>query len=128
MQRERRNFRRTGKSPIALRFFIAPLAAFAVILAFAGPLSAQRERPALDITGYVIDAELDTAAHHITAKTVVTFTAPPNLEVVNFGFHPALKITKITDAAGKLLDGERTADGSVRPQNHQDHRRSRQAA
>jgi predicted negative regulator of RcsB-dependent stress response len=34
--------------------------------------------------------------------------------VVNFGFHPALKVTKITDENGKLLDGERTADGSIR--------------
>ncbi len=76
---------------------------------------AQRiERPSLNITGYVIDAELDTAAHHLTAKTSVTFTAPDNAEVVNFGFHPALKITKITDDAGKVLTGERTADGSVR--------------
>ena len=79
------------------------------------PAAAQRaERPTLDITGYVIDAELDTAAHHLTAKAVVSFTAPPNLEVVNFGFHPALKVTKITDEGGKLLDGERTADGSIR--------------
>jgi len=76
--------------------------------------SAQRERPALDITGYVIDAELDTAAHHIAATAVVSFIAPPNLDVVSFGFHPALKITKITDESGKLLDGERTADGSIR--------------
>lgn len=76
---------------------------------------AQRvERPSLDITGYVIDAELDTAKHHITAKTQVTFTAPDNAELVTFGFHPALKITKITDDAGKTLTGERTADGSVR--------------
>ena len=34
--------------------------------------------------------------------------------MVNFGFHPALKVTKITDETGKLLDGERTADGSIR--------------
>ena len=34
--------------------------------------------------------------------------------MVNFGFHPALKVTKITDDAGKLLDGERTADGAIR--------------
>ena len=79
------------------------------------PAAAQRaERPTLDITGYVIDAELDPAAHHLTAKAVVSFTAPANLEVVNFGFHPALKITKISDESGKLLDGERTADGSIR--------------
>jgi hypothetical protein len=68
----------------------------------------------LNITGYVIDAELDTTAHHIAAKAEVSFTAPANLEVVNFGFHPALKVTKITDDGGKLLEGERTADGAIR--------------
>jgi len=78
------------------------------------PALAQRERPTLNVTGYVIDAELDTATHHLAATTVVTFTAPANLDVANFGFHPALKITKITDDSGKLLDGERTADGSIR--------------
>ena len=71
-------------------------------------------RPSLDITGYVIDAELDPATHHLSATATVTFTAPASLDVVTFGFHPALKIAKITDASGKLLDGERTADGSVR--------------
>ena len=81
----------------------------------AAPLSAQRpERPALNITGYVIDAEIDTATHHLAAKTVVAFTAPENLEMVSFGFHPALKITSITDENGKVLTGERTADGTVR--------------
>jgi tetratricopeptide (TPR) repeat protein len=78
------------------------------------PAAAQRERPALNITGYVIDAELDTTAHHLTATAVVSFTAPANLGVVTFGFHPALKVTKITDESGKLLDGERMADGSIR--------------
>ena len=88
--------------------------ALAVGFAIASPALAQRERPTLDVTGYNIDAELDTATHHIAATVVVTFTAPANLDVVNFGFHPALKITKITDGAGKLLDGERTADGAIR--------------
>jgi tetratricopeptide (TPR) repeat protein len=78
-------------------------------------LSAQRaERPALAISGYVIDAELDPATHHLAAKTVVTLTAPETLEVVSFGFHPALKITKISDESGKVLEGERTADGAIR--------------
>jgi hypothetical protein len=90
------------------------LLAFACAALTVLPASAQRERPALNITGYVIDAELDTTAHRLTATTVVSFTAPANLDVVNFGFHPALKVTKITDESGKLLDGERTADGSIR--------------
>src|SRR5271154_2324045 len=87
---------------------------FCLALLLAPPLMAQRERPALNITGYVIDAEIDTATHHLTARTEVSFTAPENLELVAFGFHPALKVTKITDDTGKLLTGERSADGTIR--------------
>ncbi len=68
----------------------------------------------LAIQGYVIDAELDPAAHHLSAKAVVTFTAPENADVVSFGFHPALKLTKVTDDGGKLLTGDRSADGAIR--------------
>jgi len=76
---------------------------------------AQRpERPTLNVVGYVINAEIDTETHHITAKTQVSFTAPDNAEVVTFGFHPALKLNKISDENGKLLGGERSADGTVR--------------
>ena len=92
-------------------------ACFALAAALLGgsPLLAQRsERAALDITGYVIDAELDTATHHIAAKAQVTFKAPESADEVSFGFHPALKINKITDEAGKLLTGERLADGTIR--------------
>ena len=71
-------------------------------------------RASLNITGYVIDAELDPSTHSLTAKAVVAFVPPPNQDVVTFGFHPALKVTKITDENGKELDGERTADGSIR--------------
>ncbi len=91
--------------------------AFFGVLAFlmAAPhLSAQRERTGVHATGYVINAELDPATHHLTATAVVSFTAPPSQDIVTFGFHPALKVTKITDEAGKLLEGERTADGSIR--------------
>lgn len=98
-----------------LRSLAGALAAVAVTVALAAPLMAQMpERPALDITGYSIDAELLPSTHHLSATAVVTFTAPPNLDVVTFGFHPALKLDKVTDATGKLLDGERTADGSIR--------------
>ncbi len=91
-------------SRCALGLLLAACACMAAI-----PASAQRERPALNITGYVIDAELDTTAHHLTATAVVSFTAPANLDVVNFGFHPALKVTKITDENGKAA--RRRADG-----------------
>ena len=87
---------------------------FCLALLLASPLLAQRERPALNITGYVIDAEIDTTTHHLAAKAQVTFTAPENLELVAFGFQPALKMNKITDETGKLLTGERSADGTIR--------------
>ncbi|HEY1984643.1 MAG TPA: M1 family aminopeptidase [Terracidiphilus sp.] len=91
------------------------LGSLAALFLLAHVAGAQRpERPALNITGYVIDAELDTTAHHIAAKAVVNFTAPENTEMVSFGFHPALKVTKISDDAGKLLTGERSADGTIR--------------
>ena len=89
--------------------------ATAVLLGMTCGAFAQRpERPALHITGYVIDAEIDPATHHLAAKAVVAFTAPDNAEMVSFGFHPALKVTKITDEANKTLTGERSADGTIR--------------
>ena len=101
-------------SQVGIRPVLFLTVAGLLLAGMANPACAQRERPALNITGYTIDAELDPALHHITATAVVSFTAPANLDVVNFGFHPALKVTKITDESGKVLDGERTADGSIR--------------
>ena len=112
MNRNLKDFHFEGKrlaTCAALIFLSVVLAATGVI-----PAAAQTARPALNITGYVIDAELDSATHHLTATAQVTFTAPANLDVVTFGFHPALKVTKITDDSGKLLEAERTADGSIR--------------
>ena len=93
----------------------AALAILAMGVLMALPLMAQRtERPALNITGYKIDAEMDTTTHHLVATAVVTFTAPENASEVSFGFHPALKVNKISDETGKLLTGERLADGTIR--------------
>jgi tetratricopeptide (TPR) repeat protein len=89
--------------------------ALLAVSTLATPLDAQRpERPALAIAGYLIDAELDPATHRLAATAVVHFTAPETIEVASFGFHPALKVTKISDETGKLLTGERSADGTVR--------------
>jgi aminopeptidase N len=85
------------------------------LLIVAAPLFAQRvERQTLTVAGYTIDAELDPATHHIAAKVAVSFTAPENSELVSFGFHPALRVTKISDDSGKVLTGERSADGTIR--------------
>ncbi len=112
MKRYLNDFQRPGRRLATRAAFVL----LAVVLAATAalPAAAQMALPALDITGYVIDAELDTATHHLTATAQVSFTAPANLSVVTFGFHPALKVTKITDDTGKLLEAERTADGSIR--------------
>jgi len=99
-----------------MRVALLPLAALAVLGLIPGKSGAQSSLAArrMAIQGYVIDAELDPTAHHITATAVVTFTAPETADEVTFGFHPALKLTKVTDDGGKLLTGDRTADGSIR--------------
>jgi tetratricopeptide (TPR) repeat protein len=106
----------TIRSAMRTRMTITPIAgALLCALMIAAPLAAQRpERPALAVSGYVIDAELDPATHHLAAKATVSFTAPENSEAVSFGFHPALKVTKISDEAGTVLTGERSPDGGVR--------------
>ena len=98
------------------RMRITPIAgALLCALMLVVPGFAQRpDRPALAVSGYVIDAELDPATHHLAAKAVVTFSAPENTKVVSFGFHPALKVTKISDEAGTVLTGERSPDGGIR--------------
>jgi len=98
-----------------LRFPVL-LAALVLLLAVPHIVPAQSASAAnrLAIQGYVIDAELNPETHHIAATAVVTFTAAENSDVVNFGFHPALKLSKITDETGKLLTGDRAADGAIR--------------
>ncbi len=101
--------------PSMTRRLVSAICLLAAAFLSAAPLAAQRpERAALDITDYVIDAEIDTTTHHIAAKARVTFTAPESADQVSFGFHPALKVTKISDDSGKLLTGERLADGTIR--------------
>jgi hypothetical protein len=88
---------------------------FALCLLMALPLIAQKPEQSLTIiSGYIIGAELDPATHHLAAKAIVSFTAPENADAVSFGFHPALKIKKITDESGKLLLSERSSDGTLR--------------
>src|SRR5271165_6902972 len=96
--------------------FLSLLAAVGLWLALPGSAAAQSSLAAnrMAIPGYVIDAEIDAGAHHLTATAQVTFTAPESADQVTFGFHPALKLTKVTDDGGKLLTGDRTADGSIR--------------
>ena len=104
-------------SPVAFRTLVRAVSRAILFASLSIGVAAHAYAPArqtLAIQGYVIDAEIDPAAHHLAAKVVVTFTAPDTADLVTFGFHPALKITSITDDAGKKLTGDRSADGSIR--------------
>src|SRR5271170_3593508 len=58
-------------------------------------------KPQIQVTGYVIDADLDPAANRLTAKALVTFTALEDLNSVTFELNNGLQLTKLTDAANK---------------------------
>jgi len=55
-------------------------------------------RPQINITDYVIHADLDPATGKLTATAAVTFTALDDLNVVTFGLNNALQVTSIVDS------------------------------
>jgi tetratricopeptide (TPR) repeat protein len=93
------------KSGLVLFLFL-----FALIL----PASAA-EKVRLRVDDYQIDAELQPHIHKLTARARVTFTAIEDINVAVFELHNGLRVTKVTDAAGKPLNAERmTQDSTVR--------------
>jgi tetratricopeptide (TPR) repeat protein len=72
-------------------------------------------RPQLQVTGYVINADLDPAATKLSATADVTFTALEDLTTATFELNNGLQITKLTDAKGAPLESERlTTNSTVR--------------
>jgi hypothetical protein len=72
-------------------------------------------RPQLQITGYVISADLDPAVNRLTATADVTFTALEDLTNPTFELNNGLQITKATDASNHPLESERlTSNNTVR--------------
>jgi len=57
-------------------------------------------RPQINITDYVIHADLDPATGKLTATAAVTFTALDDLNVVTFGLNNGLQVTSIVDSTG----------------------------
>jgi aminopeptidase N len=96
----------------SLRFTIAAL--FSLIL-LATPLLAAPARPQLQVTGYVINADLDPSVNRLSATAAVTFTALEDLTAPVFELNNGLQITKVTDANRKPLEAERlTSNSTVR--------------
>jgi tetratricopeptide (TPR) repeat protein len=73
------------------------------------------DKTRLRVDDYQISIELTPHTHKLSAHTTVKFTALEDLNIATFNLHNDLRVTKVTDAAGKPLTAERvTQDSSVR--------------
>lgn len=68
----------------------------------------------IQVTGYVIDVTLNPADHSLHATAKVSFTALDAVDQPTFEFNSALKLNKITDDKGHLLNGERGQNATMR--------------
>ncbi len=72
-------------------------------------------RPQIDVTGYVIHADLDPATGKLTATAAVTFSALQDVNLVTLGLNNGLLVTKLTDGSNASVPFERnTADSTLR--------------
>ena len=94
----------------SLRVTIATLLPLCLLTS---PLWAAPARPQLQITGYVINADLDPSVNRLSATAAVTFTALEDLTAPVFELNNGLQITKVTDAGKKPLDAERLTNNST---------------
>ena len=85
------------------------------VVAVANAHAAVPLRPQVDVTGYVIHADLDPSTGKLSATAVVTFTALEDLNVAVFGLNNALQIATVSDGAHANLPFERNVtDSTVR--------------
>jgi hypothetical protein len=78
------------------------------VTAWAAPVKVQ-----MQITGYVINADLDPAVNRLTATADVTFTALEELANPTFELNNGLQVTKATDAKGQTLQYDRLTNNST---------------
>jgi aminopeptidase N len=97
--------------PLLRRLAVCPVLAF---LSLCLPAWAA-EKARFHADDYQIDAVLSPHDHKITARAKVKITALEDLNIATFQLHNDLRLTKVTDAAGKVLTADRTPqDSSVR--------------
>jgi tetratricopeptide (TPR) repeat protein len=92
------------------------LAAFVVLASlFVSSPALAAEKARFHVDNYQIDAVLNPHDHKITARAKVKLTALEELNVATFNLHNDLRLTKVTDDAGKVLTVDRVPqDSSVR--------------
>jgi tetratricopeptide (TPR) repeat protein len=67
----------------------------------------------MQITNYVISADLDPAVNRLTATADVTFTALEELNAPTFELNNGLQVTKATDPRGQKLEYERLTNNNT---------------
>src|SRR5690242_16109959 len=73
------------------------------------------ENPRIAVNDYAIDADLAPKTHHITAKAKVKFTALHDISTAVFELNTALRVTRVSTEAGKVLPtGGVTQDYTLR--------------
>jgi aminopeptidase N len=82
------------------------------VAALALPLCAA-EKPRVQVSDYLIDADINPATHHLKARARVKFTALDDVNTAVFELHNALRPSKIEDASGRTLTSERVSQDST---------------
>jgi hypothetical protein len=75
--------------------------------------SAAPVRPQLNITAYVISADIDPATNKLAATADVTFSALEDLTAATFELNNGLNVTALTDGNKQTLNAERNAANST---------------
>ena len=97
----------------SLRLLAAVLAVCAFVVPSWRVASAAPVRAQLNVTGYVITADLDPGLGKLTATADVTFSALEDLTNVTLELNNGLNITKLTDKSGAALNSERLTQNST---------------
>jgi tetratricopeptide (TPR) repeat protein len=102
---------RTHTAPVSR----ALVAVMLFVCGLASPAFAAPARPQINITGYVIQAEIDPNSGKLKATAQVTFTALEDLTTATFELNNGLNITALTDNSNQPLTSERlTTNSTVR--------------
>jgi aminopeptidase N len=88
------------------------LVVLTALLGLAAPHLSAAERSNINITGYVINAQLDPAQHTMKATARVTFTATDTVSSAIFELHNALKVDSVADGHNQL-SGERGPNATI---------------
>jgi aminopeptidase N len=104
-----------GTTQVMTRLF-SRAAVFCVLLTLGMVAQAQQisTKQLINITGYTIDATVIPSSHVLHATAKVSFTALDSLPVAIFELHSGLKVSKVTDANGHLLNAERGQASTLR--------------